>query len=89
MTANAKGPREDAEGSGDGERDSLGIAVETELPDSLTVAETLEWVSTDKARAQKALDVESKREHPRSGVTGPLEQIVNEETGAGVASGEA
>lgn len=89
MAANSRGPREDAEGDGGGERDVTETTVTGELPEGLTVEETLEWVSNDKGRAQAALDAENGRDKPRSGVVSHLERLLNEDTGAGVASGEA
>jgi hypothetical protein len=89
MTANSKGPREDAEGSGDGERDVTETVATSELPEGLTVQETLDWVSGDKVKAKVALDAEEGRDKPRSGVLDGLKALVEDETGAGIASGEA
>jgi hypothetical protein len=90
MSANSKGPREDAVGDGGDEAlDVTETVVTGELPEGLTVQETIDWVSGDKAKAQLALDAENKRDHPRTGVTGALDSLVNDETGAGIASGEA
>lgn len=89
MTANSRGPREDAEGSGDGERDVTETVAEQELPEGLTVQETLDWVSGDKAKAKVAVDAENEREKPRHGVLGGLQSLIDDETGAGIASGEA
>ena len=83
MTANSKGPREDL---GKGES---GEVVTGELPKDLTVAETIDWVSGDKAKAKIAIEAEEKRDKPRSGVIDGLHALVNDETGAGIASGEA
>lgn len=59
------------------------------LPEDLTVAETLDWVSNDKARAEAALKGEKKSgDGARGSLVQSLENIVNEDTGAGVASGE-
>ena len=55
MTANSKGPREDL---GKGES---GEVVTGELPKDLTVAETIDWVSGDKAKAKIAIEAEEKR----------------------------
>lgn len=89
MAANSKGPRADAVGSGDGKRDVTGTVVTPALPEDLTVDATVDWVSGDKARAEIALKAEKKRDNPRSSLVHTLERIVNDETGAGVASGEA
>jgi hypothetical protein len=89
MTANSKGPREDAVGDGGEAFDETELAATPELPSELTVAETLDWVSGDKAKAKVALEAEQKRDKPRSGVVDGLSSLVNDETGAGVASGEA
>jgi hypothetical protein len=51
-----------------------------EVP-SGTTREILDWVGDDPARAQRALDQENASERPRSGVTTPLNKIINGETG--------
>jgi hypothetical protein len=56
-----------------------------DVPDG-TAAEVIEWVSQDKARAAAALKSEGK--DGRTGLVNSLEKIVNEDTGAGIASGE-
>lgn len=89
MAANSKGPRADAVGSGDGKRDENDTVVTPALPKDLTVEATADWVSGDKARAEIALKAEKKRDNPRSSLVTSLERVVNDETGAGVASGEA
>jgi len=61
----------------------------SEVPDGLSVAATLDWVSDDKARAEAALAVEKTSDSPRQTLLHSLERIVNEDTGAGIASGEA
>ena len=79
MAANSVGPRPDAEGDG-GEYVEPGDSVETpELPEDLTVPETIDWVSGDKARAQVALDAENDREKPRAGVVDGLQTLVSDE----------
>jgi hypothetical protein len=89
MAANSRGPRSEEVDSLEPGAEEIETAAVEELPEDLTVAETLAWVSGDKRRAQVALDAEEKRDKPRSGVTGELERLVNDETGAGIASGEA
>lgn len=60
-----------------------------EVPEDLSAAETLDWVSNDKARAEAALKSEKKSgDGARGSLVQSLERIVNEDTGAGVASGE-
>jgi hypothetical protein len=59
-----------------------------ELPDNLSVHDTLEWVSGDKRKAQLALDAENKGGGARTTLVHELERLLNDETGAGVVSGE-
>jgi hypothetical protein len=59
-----------------------------ELPDGLSVHDTLEWVSGDKRKAQVALDAENKGGGARTTLVHELERLLNDETGAGVVSGE-
>jgi hypothetical protein len=61
--------------------------VENVVPDGLSVADTVEWVGTDKARAQAALDAEGS--DGRRTLVEQLHRVLDEETGAGIASGEA
>lgn len=89
MAANSKGPRADATDSRKPNTDTDESVVTGELPKDLTVQETLDWVAGDKAKAKIALDAEEGREKPRSGVIDGLKALVNDETGAGIASGEA
>lgn len=89
MAANSRGPRPDAPDTREATADVEKTVVTGELPEDLTVQETLDWVSGDKAKAKVALEAEEGREHPRNGVVGPLQRLVNDETGAGIASGEA
>jgi hypothetical protein len=89
MAANSRGPRPGAPDTRQAAVKVEETVVTGELPDDLTVQETLDWVSGDKAKAKIALDAEEKRENPRSGVTGALQRLVDDETGAGIASGEA
>lgn len=60
-----------------------------ELPKGMGVHETLQWVGGDKRRAQVALNAENKGGGARTTLVHDLERILNEETGAGIASGEA
>lgn len=89
MAANSRGPREGADSREPGPEDIVDAVETGELPEDLTVQETLDWVSGDKAKAKIALEAEEKRDSPRSGVTSALQRLVNDETGAGIASGEA
>lgn len=89
MAANSRGPRPDAADTREATADVEETVVVPELPEDLTVQETLDWVSGDKAKAKVALEAEEKRESPRSGVVGGLQKLVDDETGAGIASGEA
>jgi hypothetical protein len=61
----------------------------SEVPDDLSVADTLDWVGGDKRRAQKALDAENKGGGARTTLVHELERVLKDETGAGVVSGEA
>ena len=88
MAASGRGPRPGAF-AGKEPEEVESRAAHQELPESLTVEETLDWVSGDKARAQKALKAEEKRDNPRNTLLTSLKPLVNDETGAGVASGEA
>jgi len=57
--------------------------------DVASAQELIEYVSDDKGRAQEVLDSEQALEAPRTSVTEPLQRILNEDTGAGIASGQA
>lgn len=57
------------------------------VPEGLSVADTVEWVGTDKARAQAALDAEG--DDGRKTLVDQLQRVLDEDTGAGIASGEA
>ncbi len=57
------------------------------LPEGLSVADTIEWVGLDKTRAQTALAAEG--DDGRKTLVEHLEKVVGEDTGAGIASGEA
>jgi hypothetical protein len=65
------------------------VIKQSEFPEGMTVEQTTDWVSGDKARAQAALDFENRQASPRTSLISSLQRIVNEDTGAGVASGEA
>lgn len=43
-----------------------------------TTAEILQWVASDKDRAQRALDKEQSNDKPRGGLTGELRKILGE-----------
>jgi hypothetical protein len=60
-----------------------------EVPDG-SIAEVLEWVSGDKTRAEAAVKAEQKKgDKSRGSLVDSLSRVLNEDTGAGVASGEA
>lgn len=61
--------------------------VSAQVPDGLSVTDTLEWVGTDKARAQAVVDAEGK--DGRKTLIDGAQRVLDEDTGAGVASGEA
>lgn len=62
---------------------------QTEFPEGMTIEQTTDWVSSDKERAQAALDHERAQPTPRTSLITSLEKITSESTGAGIASGEA
>jgi hypothetical protein len=55
----------------------------------MTAAQTVDWVSGDQARAEAALAAEKKRKDPRTTVVDSLDKLAKDETGAGIANGEA
>jgi hypothetical protein len=88
MAARSKGKRPDALKRDKNEPLEV-LEVQYDVPENMTVAETEDWVSGDKVRAQAALDEERKRKEPRSSLVTSLERLANDETGAGIGSGEA
>ena len=89
MAARSKGKRPDALKRDKNEPLEV-LEVQYDVPKDMTVAETEDWVSGDKVRARAALDAENKRKDgPRSSLVTSLERLANDETGAGIGSGEA
>jgi hypothetical protein len=81
----SQGPIVDLEGKPTGAPENR--EVENVVPEGLSVADTVEWVGTDKSRAQAALDAEG--DDGRKTLVDQLQRVLDEETGAGIASGEA
>lgn len=60
-----------------------------DVPESMSVEQTVDWVSGDARRAEAVLAVERKAEHPRSSLITSMQRLVDGHTGAGIATGEA
>lgn len=73
---------------GDGDVDQTGQYVDTgiDVPEG-TVTEVAEWIGSDKARAEAVLKSEGK--DGRKGLIESAQRVLDEDTGAGIASGEA
>jgi hypothetical protein len=87
MAANSQGPRKDLLKAKQ-DKTEQEVAV-SQVPEDMTANETEDWVSGDTYRARAALAAEEKREHPRSTVVTSLQRLADNETGAGIATGEA
>jgi hypothetical protein len=87
MAARSKGPREDILNAKQPPAKSEVSA--KSVPEDMTAAETEAWVDGDSSRARAALEVENKRDHPRSTVVSSLERLAADDTGKGVLTGEA